>query len=197
MISVRVHFDGEDKLLDLMRFIKDGPFVRVEGEMAQLAEDTVSVMINTIEDYRKNPARPGNKLVGSIDYTELINEPGTHLLIGIADLDKMRLEAPYFELMDVGGTYVTKKTHVVPTDYFASPGDGFVTFKEGSVHVIDGINYFDKAERYVKTNVDRIVKGIIDDYVSKMDIPKTFVGAWGKNVRFGKPGTGANMGGAR
>jgi hypothetical protein len=168
MISIRCHFDGEDKLLDLMRYIENGPFVRVEGEIAQLAEDTVNLMISTIEGYRKNPARPGNRLAGSIDYTELLNDPGVHLLIGIADLDKMKMEAPYFELVDAGGTYVTKKTHAVPTNYFGDPQEGFVTFKEGSTHVIEGIGYFGKADQYVKTNLDRIVKEVIADYVSKM-----------------------------
>ena len=203
MITIGVHFEGEQDLLDLRRYIAAGPFVRVEGELAQLAEDAVNLMIQTIEDYRKNPARPGvSKLQNSIDYTELLNDPGTHLIIGIANLDKMKIEAPYFELIDAGGTYVTKKTHVVPTDYFSYAGSGFVTFKEGSTHVIEGIGYFSKAEIYIRTNLDKIVNEIIADYTNKMETPKnkygkTFVGAWGKNVRFGAPGTGANMGGAR
>ena len=198
MITIKAHFEGESDLLDLRRYIENGPFVRVEGGIAQLAEEAVNLMIQTIEDYRKNPARPGiSKLQNSIDYTELINDPGKHLVIGIANLEKMIKEAPYFELIDAGGTYITKKTHVVPTDYFGDPGSGFVTFKEGSSHVIEGIGYFGRAEEYIRKNLDRIVDTVVADYVSKMDSPKTFVGAWGKNVRFGAPGTGAHMGGAR
>jgi len=170
MITIRAHFEGENELLDLRRYIENGPFVRVEGEIAQLAEDAVNLMIQTIEDYRKNPARPGiSKLQNSIDYTELLNDPGTHLIIGIANLDKMKSEAPYFELIDAGGTYVTKKTHVVPTNYFADPGTGFVTFKEGSTHIIEGIGYFSRAEEYIRKNLDRIVDAVIADYVSKME----------------------------
>ena len=96
-------------------------------------------MSEVINTERKNPTRPDDKLINAITAEPLNTVGGIEM--GIGRISTLIAEAPYFELINDGGTYVTKKTHVVPTTYFADPDSGFVTFKEGSSHTIEGINY--------------------------------------------------------
>jgi len=158
MIRVSVDWKDGKKFDNFIRYIENIPFVKIEAEVANLADKTVNDMIQTIEDYRKNPARPGiSKLQNSIDWTELINDPGRELIIGIGSIAKMTQEAPYWEMLNDGATYITKDTHVVPTTYFANPDSDFVTFIAGSSHTIEGIDYVGKAIR----NLDKELRDMM------------------------------------
>ena len=141
MISVEVTWDGKKDFENLIRYIDNIPFVRLEAEVANLADNMVEDMKGRIDALKRNPDRPDLKLENALDWEEVVNIPGKELVVGIGNIDKLRNEAPHWELIDVGGTYITKATHIVPTTYFTDPGDGFVIFKAGSVHTINGIDY--------------------------------------------------------
>jgi hypothetical protein len=168
MINVKVIWEGKKEVDNLIRYLQNVPFIRVEGELEKLADDVVKNMKETINTERLNPARPDHKLENSLDWEVISKDPGKRLIIGIANIGKMIQEAPHFELIDAGGTYVTRSTHVVPTEYFADPGSGFITFKEGSSHTITGIGYFSKAEEYLSKNLDIIVEKLVNEYMSKL-----------------------------
>jgi hypothetical protein len=200
MIRLTVDFKDAKKFDQLIRYIENAPFVRIEAETANIADKTVNDMIQTIEDNRKQPARPGvSKLQNSIDWTQLINDPGKELVIGIGNIANMTKEAPYWEMINDGATYITKKTHVVPTTFFASPDSEFVTFKEGSSHTITGIDYIGKAIR----NLDKELREMMSKWgtefiggaqkASEGHFGSTFIKAWGTRVTFKPEGKhGAN-----
>ena len=167
MIRLTVDWKDGKKLENLIRYIENVPFVRVEAEAANLADNAVNNMIQTIEDERKNPARPGvSKLQNSIDWSQLINDPGKELVIGIGNVAKMTQEAPYWEMINDGATYVTKKTHVVPTTFFADPISDFITFKEGSSHTITGIDFVGKAIRNLDQELRTMMKNWGEEFLS-------------------------------
>jgi hypothetical protein len=66
---------------------------------------------------------------------------------------------------------------------------------------IEGLNYINKAIM----NLDKELKIVMEKLGSKFITGaqqvntggKTYVSAWGKNIRFGAPGTGGGMGQAR
>jgi len=165
-INIKATWTGKEQLNRMIYDLQSGIFTLMEGEVWYIAEQTADLMRKWINDSRKNPSRAVKLLESSIDTEEVINDPGRRLVIGIANLDKMVHEAPYFELIDVGGTYVTKETHVVPTTYFADPGSGFITFKKGSSHTITGIGYFDKGEDFLKSKLDILIDTIVTKYTS-------------------------------
>lgn len=158
MIRLEISFPGNKGLSNLIRYLENILFVAAEGAVANLSDEIVNNMIMIIEDARKNPSRPGvSKLQNSIDWKELINDPGKELMIGIGEVAKMTREASYWEMINSGAKYVTSKTHVVPTDYFADPQNGFVTFKEGSVHIIEGIDFVGRSLRNLEKGLNKIV----------------------------------------
>lgn len=158
MIKVTIDWAGKKGLDNLIRYIQnDIGFIPAEGVIGEIADKAVNEMKATINNERRNPKRPDDKLVNAIGMEDL-SPSRTELVIGIGNVAKLVAEAPYFELINDGGTYITKKTHVVPTTYFGDPGDGFVTFKEGSSHTITGIDYIGKALRNLSTNLDKGLK---------------------------------------
>jgi len=146
MIKVTIDWKGQKGFDNLIRYIQNNLFYAEAQESVRvLGHHCADNMRKTIEEERKNPARPDHKLENSIT-AETISTTGG-IEVGIGEITKMNQEAPYWEMINDGATYVTKKTHVVPTTYFADPGSGFITFKEGSSHIIQGIDYVGKAIR--------------------------------------------------
>ena len=157
MIKIIAEFKDQKKISNLIRFIRDDKFYfEAQEKVFELANNTAEHMKQVIESERKNPARPDHALENSITAETLSTVGGIE--VGIGNIAKMNAEARYWELINDGGTYVTKKTHVVPTTYFADPGTGFVTFKEGSSHTIDGIDYVGKAIRRMDEELREAMK---------------------------------------
>lgn len=162
MIKVTIDFKDAQKFNNLIRYIEDNAvYGEAQEAMKILGHHTADNMRSTINTERKNPKRPDDKLVNAIT-AETLNTTGG-IEVGIGRISKLVAEAPYFELINDGGTYITKKTHVVPTTYFGDPGDGFVTFKEGSSHTITGIDYVGKAIR----NLDKELRTMMEQWGSK------------------------------
>jgi len=213
MFKITVDFKDAQKFKNFIRSVEDTSklFTAIEGGVTRVADTAVNKMKETIEDNRKNPARPGNKLENSIDWEQLINQPGKSVEIGIGNIATMTQAFAYWELINDGGTYVTKATHKVPTEFFGNDVNQpyihkdtpFVTFAAGSAHTIEGIDFVGKALRHIESNLDKELKLIMAAYIEGMKKASTtgnkstYVKAWGKNVRFGPPGSGGFSGSAR
>jgi hypothetical protein len=198
MIKISVDFKDGKKFDQLIRYIQsDRAFFEAQDVVRDLAYDTVSTMKEVINTERKNPTRPDLKLENAIAAEDISTTGGVE--IGIGRISTLIAKAPYFELINDGGTYITKKTHIVPTTYFADPGTGFVTFKEGSSHTITGIDYVGKAVRNLSINLHKKLNEWGAEYVKGMSNPdmfgRTYVAKWGKKVQFGEPGSAS--GGAK
>jgi len=162
MIRVSIDWQGKEGLNNLIRYIENNlVYAEAQESVRVLGHHCAQKMHEVINTERKNPARPDKKLENAIIAETLSTTGGVE--VGIGRISTLIAEAPYFELIDVGGTYVTKKTHVVPTTYFADPGSGFVTFKEGSVHTITGIDYVGKAIR----NLDNELRIMMEKWGAK------------------------------
>jgi hypothetical protein len=162
MIKVNIDWQGKKGLDNLIRYIDNNAVYGEAQEAVKiLGHHTADNMRSIINTERKNPKRPDDKLVNAIT-AETLNTTGG-IEVGIGRIATLVAQAPYFELINDGGTYITKKTHVVPTTYFGDPGDGFVTFKEGSSHTITGIDYVGKAIR----NLDKELRDMMEKWGSK------------------------------
>jgi hypothetical protein len=103
MIRLSIDFKDLKKFDNLIRYIEHIPFVRAEAEMAALADSAVNNMIAAIEASRKRPDKGTHNLENSIDWEEVLNDPGKQLIIGIGNVQKMTQQAPYWEVLDRGG----------------------------------------------------------------------------------------------
>lgn len=196
MIRVTIDWKDGKKFASLIRYIQNNQlYGETQEQIRVLGHHTADKMREVINTERKNPARPDHKLENAI-IAETLNTVGG-IDVGVGRISKLIAEAPHWELINDGGTYVTKETHVVPTTYFANPESEFVTFKAGSQHTIEGIDYVGKSIR----NLDQELRIMMEKFGEKfLDGAKkastfggTYVSAWGKKVRFYKEG-GVDMG---
>jgi hypothetical protein len=157
VIKIFIDWQGKKGLDNLIRYIDNNlVYGEAQEQIRVLGHRTADNMIETINTERKNPARPDNKLENAITAETLETTGGVE--VGIGRISKLNVEAPYWEMINEGATYVTKKTHVVPTTYFSDPGSGFITFKEGSTHIIEGIDFVGKAIR----NLDQELRTMME-----------------------------------
>lgn len=167
MFKIQIDFKDKQKLANLTRFIRDNKFYfEIQEKLFDLGNNTAGYMKEVIESERKNPARPDHALENSITAEVLSSVGGIE--IGIGNIAKMTAEARYWELINDGGTYVTKKTHVVPTTYFADADSNFITFKEGSSHTIEGIDYVGKAVRRLDQELREAMKEWGEQFFGEM-----------------------------
>lgn len=201
MIKINIDWKGKKGFDNLIRYIENN---QLYGEMqiaAQtLAHHTADDMINTIEFYRLRPknaqkANPLYRGLTNVITAERISTTGG-IEYGIGNIAKLNEQAPYWEMIDAGATYKTNETHIVP---FAD--GGFRTFKAGSLHTINGINYINHAILNLDKELEMVMKKLGTEFIKGMEKASsggsTYVFAWGKNVRFGPSGTGGGMGQAR
>lgn len=161
-LKVTVDFRDAKKFDQLIRYIENNlVYAEAQEGMRILGHHCADYMRNVINIERKNPARPDHKLENAITAETLSTTAGVE--VGIGRISTLNIEAPYWEMINDGATYITKKTHVVPTTYFADPGSGFITFKEGSSHVISGIDYVGKSIR----NLDKELREMMDKLGTK------------------------------
>ena len=212
MIRVTIDWKDGKKFDNLIKYIDNNLiYGEAQEKIRILGHHTADKMREVIEDSRKNPARPGNKLENSI-LAETLNTTGG-IEVGIGRISKLVAEAPYWELINDGGVYVTKATHVVPTEFFGNDVNqpyihkdtDFVTFKAGSTHTIEGIDFVGKSIRSLDRELTEVMKKLGANFIEGAKKASSgtssgasvYVAAWGKNVRFGGKGTGGGMGQAR
>jgi len=146
MIEVKITHTGKDSqqwLQETLLKVK-----QLEPILSSLANECAEDMKDEINSSRKNPKRPDDKLINAITAEKI-----SDMEWGIGNIGKLMAEAPYFELINDGGSYVTKETHVVPTTYFAGAETPFVTFKAGSQHTIEPVRYVEIAGEMLKRNI--------------------------------------------
>lgn len=166
MIKISVDWVDGKKMENLIRYISDNTiYGQAQQEVRVLGHHVADKMREVIETERINPARPDHKLENAI-ICEVINSVGG-IEVGIGRIATLVAEAKHFELINDGGTYVTEKTHFVPTTYFAGRGsmgygDG-VIFAAGSSHTIRGIDYVGKSIR----NLDQELKIVMENLGAK------------------------------
>jgi hypothetical protein len=162
VIRLTVDFRDAKKFDQLIRYIENNlVYAEAQERIRVLGHHTADYMRDVINTERKNPARPDHKLENAITAETLSTTGGIE--IGIGRISTLNSQAPYWEMINDGATYITKKTHIVPTTYFADPGSGFVTFKEGSSHIITGVDYVGKSIR----NLDKELRITIEKLGSK------------------------------
>jgi hypothetical protein len=162
MIKITIDWVDGKKFDNLIRYIENNLiYAEAQEEVRILGHRTADNMRNTINNERKNPKRPDDKLVSAIIAETLSTTGGVE--VGIGRISTLNTEAPYWEMIDAGATYITKKTHIVPTTYFADAGSGFITFKEGSSHTITGIDYIGKSIR----NLDKELRTMMEKWGEK------------------------------
>ena len=87
---------------------------------------------------------------------------------------------------------------MVPTTYFADPGSGFITFKAGSTHTIEGIDFVGRAIRNLDRELTEVMRKLGAEFIEgakQASSGSTNVAAWGKRVTFGPEGSAS--GGAK
>lgn len=206
MIAVTVTYKNQNMFKNLSKYFSNN-FAYCPGQIAiQVAgRRAANNMKRIIDENRKNPLRTEDKLVNAINW-ELVSTTGG-IQLGVGRISKLIAEAPYWELINDGGTYITKKTHKVPTTYFASDvnqnyiykNTPFITFAAGSTHTIEGIDYVGKTVREMKKDILKIMKHIGTEEIKQLKDAaigkRTYVKAWGKNITFGPEGSAS--GGAK
>jgi len=168
MIRVSMDWQGKKGLDNLIRYIENN---LIYGEAQDLVYDlaykTATDMKNIISNERKNPKRTDDALVNNIE-AEPINTVGG-VEMGIGNIARLKLLAPHWELINDGGIYITKETHVVPTTYMGYEPEEFVTFKAGSSHIITGIDYIGQAIRNLDNELKRALENIGEKFIKGMN----------------------------
>jgi len=157
VIKVTIDFKDAGKFKNLIRYIENNlVYAEAQEEVRVLGHHTADNMRNTINTERKRPAKATHKLDEAITSETLSTTGGVE--VGIGRISKLNADAPYWEMIDSGASYTTKKEHVVPFE------DGeFRTFKVGSTHVIEGIEFVGKAIR----NLDKELKEMMEKLGAK------------------------------
>jgi len=167
MIRIDIDFKDSKKFNNLIRYIANNAlYGEAQESIRVLGHHTADYMRSTINTERKNPARPDHKLESAI-ISETLNTTGG-VEVGIGRISTLISSAPHWELINDGGVYITKETHVVPTTYFAEKGSGFVTFKAGSSHVIEGIDYVGKSIRNLDKELTLMMENWGEKFLTEM-----------------------------
>ena len=165
MITITIDWKDGKKFNNLIRYIENNLlYAETQSQVFDLGMQTADKMKEVITTERKNPARPDHKLENAIIPEALNTTAGIE--VGVGRISKLNAEAPHWEMIDSGATYVTKKTHAVPTTYFANPDSKFVTFKEGSTHTIIGIDYVGKAIRNLDKELRIMMKKLGASFIN-------------------------------
>jgi len=145
MIKATIEFRDKAKFQNLIRYLEKITLTGAEIAVAAAAENTLTSMRTVINNERKHPARPTANLENALENEIIKNDPGKEYIVGIGKIDTLNTKAPYWELVNDGGSYRTKETHIVPTTYFANADSPFLTFKKNSEHVIEGNDFIGKS----------------------------------------------------
>lgn len=128
---------------------------KLETVLNTLADDCVLNMIYELQEQRRNPARPDHPLEHALTVEKIPNG------YGIGNISKLNTEAPHWELINDGGSYVTRETHAVPTTYFSNPDSSWITFKAGSQHTISPYRYIDIASEELKKHIEIQINNLL------------------------------------
>ena len=135
-----------------MKQINDKIHFEFQARLVELGEETAARMGEIIESSRKRPDKGTHLLENSIQ-SEILNSTGG-VSIGIGKIVDLPL---YWELINDGGTYVTRETFTPPP---FEDGE-FRTFKAGSSHTIQPVRYVDIAAEELKKHIQSEIKRLL------------------------------------
>lgn len=141
MIRVTIDWKDGKKFDNLIRYIENNLlYAEAQERVRVLGHHIADNMRQTINSERKRPEKASHKLDNAIT-AETLNTTGG-VEIGIGRISTLNAEAPYWEMINDGALYTTKKRHIVPFE------DGeFSTFDVGTSHLIEGIDFVGKSIR--------------------------------------------------
>jgi len=172
MINITVDFKDGDKFNQFIRYIENNLiYGEAQEAMVELGENTAENMRETIDNSRTQPDKGTHKLETAID-SKILNTTGG-ILIGVGEIAKLRAEAPYFEVLDVGGYVPPANRGFFPGNTAPQGGkSGELWTHTGNrkdflmrpKKAIEGIDYIGKAIR----NLDKELKKKIEEFGGKL-----------------------------
>ena len=163
MIKVSIDWHGKEGLNNLIRYIENNlVYAQAQEDVRILGHHTADTMRSVINSERKRPAKASHKLDNAITSETLSTTGGVE--VGIGRISTLNTEAPYWEMINDGASYTTKKQHIVPFE------DGeFRTFKVGSTHVIEGIDFVGKAIRHLDEELKETMSKLGSKFINDME----------------------------
>lgn len=160
MIRISIDWVGQKGLENLIRYIQNNlVYAEAQEQIRILGHHTADNMRNIINTERKRPEKASHALDNSITAETLSTTGGVE--IGIGRISTLNAQAPYWEMINSGATYTTRIQHIVPFE------DGeFRTFKVGSTHVIEGIDFVGRAVRNLDLELKEMMKKLGEEFVS-------------------------------
>lgn len=152
MIRISVDFKDGKKFNKLVRYIQNNLlYGELQERIRIMGHHTADNMREVINRERKRPTRASHKLDSAITAETLSTVGGIDM--GIGRISKLNAEAPYWEMINDGATYTTRIRHIVPFE-----DGGFRTFKVGSSHVIEGIDFVGESIRKLDKEIKNQLK---------------------------------------
>lgn len=180
MLKISIDFKDKGKFNNLIRYIESN---LIDGEAQEqvriLGHYTAIKMRQTIDSSRKRPDKGTHKLENAIT-AETLTTTG-RVEVGIGNIEKLKQEAPYFEVIDRGG-YVPPDnrgyfegskppmqgeggeawTHTLggkgmAGDYFMRPSKA-----------IEGIDYVGKAIKNLDKELKRMIQKLGEKFVEEI-----------------------------
>lgn len=183
MLRIDVKFKNKNSFNSLMRYISqmdsgNNPvWFDLQNELNILADASIQDMKDRINSMRKRPSDGEHTLENSITKEEV----GSQMMrfeVGVGNIDTLKLQAPYFEVLDAGG-YVPP----VNLGYFGD-GNPPIPGKNGEMwthtgnrkdyllkptKAIEGVEYVAYAARNLEKNMDEMIARIGSQIISKME----------------------------
>jgi len=173
MIRISIDWQGQKGLDNLIRYIENNlVYAEAQEGVRVLGHHTADNMRETISSSKKRPSF-GNNLESNIN-AETLNTTGG-VEVGIGRISQLKANAPYFEVLDVGGyvPYSTAKGAPLGSFYGDPPipgGSGQNWERSGEKgffmkpsKAIEGIDYIGKAIR----NLDKELRIMMEKLGSK------------------------------
>lgn len=167
MIRISVDFKDAKKFSQIIRYIQNNlVYPEAQEQVRILGHHVADNMRETINSSKKRPDKGTQRLENAITAETLETTGGVE--VGIGKIQKLKEEAPYFEVLD-GGGYVPPANVGFFGDNMRAPeaggygedwkhtgkGSGFYFMKP--MKAIEGIHYISKAIAYL----DRELKNLI------------------------------------
>jgi hypothetical protein len=180
MINVTIDFKDKEKFDRLIRYIENNEvYFEAQAAIIDLADSTVSSMHEIIDTSRRRPDAGTHKLENAIDKKILNTTAGVE--VGIGEISRLRVEAPYFEVLDVGG-YIPNHGNFVPLGAFApgNPKPDAGSFRDGqwvvgagkytfkAKRAIEGIDYIGSAIRELDRKLRETIESLGGKFLTGM-----------------------------
>ena len=203
-VTVNVIISGV-KIDDEIRSFITTTNQRAKNDTFNLGKKTLKFITNYIESNRKRPKGINSLLLMTINQTYEEFDLGDTWGFSLGDISTLNMRAPYWRAINYGSNHIVGRK--VPTGQFI-PGQpkpmpsqfrrgrwetiggggyqfGFETYSFVPKKGIPPMNYIQNTFNYVVAEIDKMLAT-----TGKTSVlgTKTFVPAWGKNIRFGTGG---------